>query len=380
MTENRPTIADIAAAAGVSKGAVSYALNGKPGVSAATRERILAIARSLGWHPNRAARALSAGRAGAVGLLVDRPAWVLGVEPFFMQLISGLEAELARSGTALLMQAIDGGEGDREAEEAAYRAWWGERRVDGAIIVDLGPDDYRLNLAAELGMPAVAIGSPGRPLPPGVSAVSVDDGAGARETLEYLVALGHRRIARVAGPTRFLHTELRTTAVRSATRELGVPEPCTEYTDYTGEGGAHATRRLLSGPVRPTAIVYDNDVMAVAALGVAHEMGFRVPADLSLVAWDDSALCRLPHPALSAIDRRVPEYGERAAAELIRLIGGGPGFGREVRLEPPPRLVPRGSTAPLAEPGRPGGPPAGGHRERPAGPVSAGAPDPVEGE
>jgi DNA-binding LacI/PurR family transcriptional regulator len=354
VTGNRPTIADIAAAAGVSKGAVSYALNGKPGVSAETRERILAIAARLGWHPNRAARALSAGRACAVGLLVDRPAWVLGVEPFFMQLISGLEAELARAGTALLMQSIDGqrdrrDRGDRAAEEAAYRAWWGERRVDGVIVVDLAPDDYRIDLAAGLGMPAVAIGRPDRPLPTGLSAVWVHDDIAIREALAYLVALGHRRIARVAGPTRFLHTHQRTAAVREAAEGLGVAEPLTVHTDYTGEGGAGATRRLLAGGIgtRPTAIVYDNDVMAVAALGVAYEMGIRVPADLSVVAWDDSALCRLVHPALSAIDRRVPEYGERAAAALLELIGSGTGSGRAVPIEPPPRLVPRGSTAPL---------------------------------
>jgi DNA-binding LacI/PurR family transcriptional regulator len=117
----RPTIADIAEAAGVSKGAVSYALNGKPGVSDRTRARILEIAGRMGWHPSSAARALSEGRTGAVGLVVGRPAWVLGVEPFFMQLISGVEAGLAASGTALLLQVTQ----DARAEEAAYRRWWG---------------------------------------------------------------------------------------------------------------------------------------------------------------------------------------------------------------------------------------------------------------
>src|SRR5215217_5545683 len=88
----RKTIGDIAKAAGVSKGAVSYALNGKPGVSDVTRQRIRAIAQELGWHPSSAARALSDGRTGVLGLIVDRPARTLGIESFFMQLISGIEA------------------------------------------------------------------------------------------------------------------------------------------------------------------------------------------------------------------------------------------------------------------------------------------------
>src|SRR5581483_8614933 len=98
----RPTIADIARHAGVTKAAVSFALNGQPGVSAATRERILAIAKEIGFQPITAARALSDGRAGAFGLIIDRPARTLGVEAFFMQLISGIQTELTQSHITLL--------------------------------------------------------------------------------------------------------------------------------------------------------------------------------------------------------------------------------------------------------------------------------------
>src|SRR2546430_2675739 len=103
----RPTIADIAKAAGVSKGAVSYALNGRPGVAESTRRRILEIAQGLGWAPSSAARALSDGRAGAIGLVIDRPARVLAVEPYFMQLVAGIEAAITGSPFALLLQVID---------------------------------------------------------------------------------------------------------------------------------------------------------------------------------------------------------------------------------------------------------------------------------
>jgi DNA-binding LacI/PurR family transcriptional regulator len=116
----RPTITDIARIAGVTKAAVSFALNGQPGVSVATRQRILAIAEEIGFEPNSAARALSDGRAGAYGLVIDRPARLLGLEPFFMQLISGIQAELSGGHTALLLATAE----DQAAEIAMYRSWW----------------------------------------------------------------------------------------------------------------------------------------------------------------------------------------------------------------------------------------------------------------
>jgi DNA-binding LacI/PurR family transcriptional regulator len=333
----RPTIADIAQAAGVSKGAVSYALNGKAGVSTQTRERVLEIAARMGWHPSSAARALSEGRSGAIGLVVDRPAWVLGIEPFFMQLISGMEAELSRMGTALLLQVTD----DPQAEAETYRRWWGERRVDGVILIDLRERDPRIDLVRDLELPAVVLGHAENI--PGVPSMWIEDGVAVHETVDYLVALGHRRIARVAGPEYFVHTRDRGEAFTEAARRLGLTDVQTLYTDYSGEGGARATRRLLSSVSRPTAVVFDNDVMAVAALSVAQEMGIGVPDTLSVVAMDDSALCQLVHPALTAVSRRVPDHGSRAVRALLDLIRGA--SVEDVRLETPV-LVPRGSTAP----------------------------------
>src|SRR5262245_323574 len=167
----RLTISDIADAAGVSTGAVSYALNGKPGVSPATRERVLRIADSLGWRPSNAARALTRSRAGALGLIVDRPAQVLGVEPFFMQLVAGIEAALRSDpSTALTLQLTE----DSAAETETYRRWWAERRVDGVILVDLHEQDARLDVVTEIGLPAVALGYPQSPAVPAIWAD--DDG------------------------------------------------------------------------------------------------------------------------------------------------------------------------------------------------------------
>jgi DNA-binding LacI/PurR family transcriptional regulator len=333
----RPTIADIAQRAGVSKGAVSYALNGQPGVSQATRERIVAIAREIGFNPNNAARALSGASARAVGLTLCRPARILSIEPFFMGLISGFEAELAARGFALTLQVV----ADPENEVAVYRRWWGERRVDGVFVTDLRDDDVRIPVLQELQLPAVVIGGPGDT--GSVSQIWSDDAGAITEAVRYLVALGHRRIARVGGLPDLLHTQTRTAAFSTICRSLGLESAVTVSADYTGEEGSRATRRLLIAADRPTAIIYDNDVMAVAGLAVAQEMGLNVPLDLSIVAWDDSPLCSLVHPPLTALSRDISEYGAYAARQLLAAIAGERVGNVEAGTA---HLTPRGSTAP----------------------------------
>jgi DNA-binding LacI/PurR family transcriptional regulator len=333
----RPTIADIAQRAGVSKGAVSYALNGQPGVSEATRQRIMAIAREIGFNPNSAARALSKASAKAVGLTLSRPARILSIEPFFMGLISGFEAELSARSYALTLQVVS--TPDNEVE--VYRRWWGERRVDGVFVTDRRDGDVRIPVLEELQLPAVVIGGPGDT--GSVAQIWSDDAGAVTEAVRYLVALGHRRIARVGGLPDLLHTQTRTRAFTEVCASLGLESAVTVPCDYTGEEGGRATRRLLIDAARPTAIIYDNDVMAVAGLAVAQEMGLGVPADLSIVAWDDSPLCSLVHPPLTALSRDIAEYGAHAARQLLAAIAGE--MVRDVEAGTA-HLTPRGSTAP----------------------------------
>ena len=348
----RPTIADIARQAGVTKAAVSFALNGQPGVSAATRERILAIAQEVGFQPNSAARALSDGRAGAFGLVIDRPARMLGVEPWFTQLISGIQGELSGDHTALLFTMAE----DQDAEIAMYRSWWAQRRVDGVLLVDLQIGDRRIGVLEQLRMPAVVIGDPAGA--GSLPAVWQDDAAATRAVVEYLAGAGHRRIARVTGIPRFWHTKIRTDAFRAAAQAVGVQAVLLEG-DYTGENGAAATRQLLLGAEPPTAIVYDNDLMAVSGLGAAQQAGVEVPAGLSIVAWDDSAFCEVVHPPLTALTRDVAAYGAHAARVLVQAAAGA-----EVGhyQEAPAVLTVRGSTGPVPREAarRPGRQPAGG--------------------
>jgi DNA-binding LacI/PurR family transcriptional regulator len=329
----RPTIADIARRAGVTKAAVSFALNGQPGVSAATRERILAIADEIGFEPSSAARALSDGRAGAFGLIIDRPARTLGSESFFMQLISGIQAELAQNHITLLLTMAE----DQAEEIRRYRTWWAQRKVDGVFLVDLQVRDRRIRALEELGIPAVVLGTPrgSGSLP----AVWQDDRAATEAVVGYLAGLGHRRIARVGGFARYWHSKLRTDSLAQVAGTAGI-EAVSVAADYTAEHGAEATRDLLKQPGRPTAILYDNDVMAVAGLGAAQRMGVRVPADLSIVAWDDSTLCELVHPALTALRRDIPAAGANAARMLREAVAGGQ---PDHFQEPPPVLLARDS-------------------------------------
>lgn len=330
----RPTIADIAARAGVTKAAVSFALNGQPGVSEATRERILAIAAELGFQPSSAARALSDGRAGALGLVIDRPARTLGVEPFFVQLIAGIQGELSADHTALMFTMAE----DQAAEIELYRTWWAQRRVDGVFLVDLQLRDRRVAVLRQLKMPAVVFGSPrgSGSLP----AVWQDDAAAMRMVVEHLAGLGHQRLARVGGIPRYWHSKLRADAFAGLALDFGMDSASVEC-DYTRELGADATRKLLGGKRPPTAIIYDNDLMALSGLAVAQQLGIDVPGQLSIVAWDDSLLCELVHPAITALRRDIAAVGAQGA-RLLTSLAGGASVGSVG--EPVPVLMERGST------------------------------------
>ncbi|MFJ5807917.1 LacI family DNA-binding transcriptional regulator [Streptomyces sp. NPDC093093] len=383
----RPTIKDIARRSGVSESAVSFALNDRPGVSEDTRARVRRIAEELGWQPNSAARALSGERSGAVGLVLARPAHTLGVESFFLRLVSGVQEVLSVGRIALLFQVVE----DVDAECAVYRRWWAERRVDGVIVVDPRIDDPRPELLAGLGLPAVMVGGPDAPGPdapgpdapgpdapgpdaPGAgdlgagdlgpdpagsrpaaapavpparrpSTIRADDAGAMVQVLEHLHGLGHRRITHVAGLPGLAHTARRMASLRtwSEGRGLGPDRARSVVTDYSDAEGAAATRRVLAEPEPPTALVYDNDVMALAGLAVAAELGIPVPGRLSIVAWDDSALCRVTHPRLTALVRDTAAFGRLAAEELLAVLAGGVPRTRQSEL---PRLEPRESTAP----------------------------------
>ncbi len=337
MSTTRPTIADVARRAGVSKGAVSFALNDRPGLSAQTRERILAVARDMGWAPDPRARGLTNRRAYALGLIVAKPPRLLDADPFFPAFIAGVQEELAPRGLALVMQVVT----DERAERDGYRQLATERRVDGVYLSDLRLDDSRLELVAELGIPAVTLGRP--PGDSTIPAVVADDAAGIDAAVDHLVGLGHRRIGHVAGPTSLIHGAGRMVAWEAALARHGLPRGPGRHGDFTPAGGARATRGLLRLAEPPTAILYANDLMAIAGISVAHQLGVRVPDDLSIVGFDDTALAEHVSPALTTVRVDPQRWGRRATRLLLEFIESG--RAADVVM-PAPSLIVRRSTGP----------------------------------
>lgn len=313
----RVTIKEIAQRAGVSKGAVSYALNNQPGVSEATRARVLKVAEELEWVPNRAARQLSAARSETFGLVLARSAKTLSEEPFYMGFVGGVESVLSEKSYALALQVVP----DLADEMATYRKWAAERRVDGVIVVDLRVDDPRIPLLRRLELPAVLVGDPA--LADGMTCVWTDATTAMNVAVEHVASLGHQAIARVAGPPEHGHVWIRDQAFAAVSRRLEL-DVRVLHTDFSGEEGAAATRELMATEARPTAIIYDNDLMAVAGLSVINGLGLSSPKDVTLVAWDDSTLCRLTHPTLTAMSHNIVAYGSEVAQRLFGLLDGAP--------------------------------------------------------
>lgn len=335
---SRVTIADIARDLGISKAAVSYALTGRPGVGHETRQRVLAAAEQMGWYPSSSARALTGAETGVVGLVLSRPPELLTFETFFVHLLAGLEQVLAERGSSLLLRVI----GDHPQEEVAtYRRWWGERRIDGVILLDERYRDPRLDQIREAMIPAVLCGGPLRDWT--MPALWTDHGADADLAVAHLHALGHRRLAHVSGPTEFVHERARRRGVRRAATKRGMTVRTVEGA-YTGPDAARHTTRLLVDPdERPTAIVYGSDVMAASGLAAAVEAGLRVPDDLSLLSWDDSQLATLMRPSVTALRRDNLGYGVLAGHTLLDLVEG---RNRGLVQLPASDLVVRDSTGP----------------------------------
>ncbi|WP_034649332.1 LacI family DNA-binding transcriptional regulator [Cellulomonas sp. HZM] len=277
-------------------------------------------------------------RSDAVGLVLARPARMLGHEPFFGELIAGIEEVLATEDRSLLLHVVP----DHAAEIEAYRRWAAGGMVDAVVVVNVVEDDSRIGVVAELGLPAVVVGGPSSGME--FSNVWIDDAQATRDAVDYLVGLGHTQLARVSGPHALLHTRARSDAFTDECARRGVQGVIVEG-DYGEEAGKRAARSLLGRRGAPTAIVFDNDVMALAALAVAHEMGIDVPARLSLLAWDDSALCRLSSPPLSAMTLDVHGMGQQVGQCVLNTLADGPVRAYQAPMQ---RLSARASTGRVA--------------------------------
>ncbi|MCA5893775.1 substrate-binding domain-containing protein [Isoptericola sp. NEAU-Y5] len=270
-----------------------------------------------------------------VGLVLARPARMLAIEPFFMELVAGIEEVLGAVDMSLLLHVVH----DLDAELATYRRWAANGTVGATVVTNVRTDDPRPAALRELGIPYVVAGGP-RP-DDDAPHVWIDNARPVRDVVAYLAGLGHGVIAHVTGPAVFAHTRTRTQAFAERCRSVGV-EARTIEGEYTEESGARAVQELLGLDPQPTAVVFDNDVMAIGGLEQARSSGVDVPARLSVVAWDDSALCRLSSPPLSVMHHDVHGMGRLIGEAVLDAIGGAAPV---TRTAPFPRLIVRGSTS-----------------------------------
>jgi DNA-binding LacI/PurR family transcriptional regulator len=288
--------------------------------------------------PTSGSPRLAGSRRPSIGVILRHPARLLGIEPFFMEFVRGVESVLAAHDAILVLQVQPG----IDEEVDSYRRWHDRKLVDGVILVNIRVADTRLDLLERMGVPTVVVGHP--QAAHGLACVWTDDRTVMENAVEYLVGLGHRRLARVTGPEDLLHTQERTSAFHDAAGRRGATGTI-EPGDYSKASGVAATARLLAVDVddRATAIIYDNDVMALAGLELLNAKGVDVPGDISLIAWDDSFQSQLA--AMSALSHDVYAYGALVADTMMATLRRkAPGLA-QAEL---PMLVERGTTGPPA--------------------------------
>ncbi|MFF0156973.1 LacI family DNA-binding transcriptional regulator [Streptomyces sp. NPDC005263] len=328
----QPTIRDVAERAGVSKSLVSLVLRGSEQVRPERREAVLRAVRELGYRPNAAARSLSEQRTRTVGVLLNDLR-----NPWFVDLLDGLNSLLHDHGLHMLLG--DARLNRRTGQDLARPFL--DLQVDGLVVVGTLPDAAALGPVAAR-MPVVVAGAR-EPVPDGVDVVAGDDERGARLVTEHLIALGHRRIAHLAGYGAV--GELRRRSFEAVMRAHGpAGRALVEAGDMTEEGGFRTAVRLLSRRERPTAVVAVNDIAAVGVLSAAEELGLRVPEDLSVTGYDNTSISRLRHLWLTTVDNAGHEVGRRAARCLLDRFEGAGGAGRTHLATP--TLEIRGTTAP----------------------------------
>ncbi|MCM3522192.1 LacI family DNA-binding transcriptional regulator [Curtobacterium sp. P97] len=250
-----------------------------------------------------------------IGLTLVRASEIYGAEPWFHEFTAGVDQVVRPLGHSVLLRVL----GSRADELEWLRGWQDKRAVAGVVLVDLIEDDPRVQLVADVGMPAVAVSSP--LVSGGLPTVWTNDDAAMRTAVRALAGLGHSALGLVGGPPELAHTITRAAAFTGACAELHLTAHFASG-DYSSESGARAFESLTGGDTPPSAVVFDNDLMALGGLDAARRSGLRVPEDVSIVAWDDSALCQLSAPPLASLSHDVQRIGRLVGETLASLLRG----------------------------------------------------------
>lgn len=315
----RPTLEEVALRAGVGRGTVSRVINGSPRVSDRAKAAVEAAIAELGYVPNRAARALAGNRTDAIALVIPEPETRLFAEPYFSDIIRGIGAELADTDMQLLLTLIR-----TPKERTRFAQYLAAHRVDGVLLVSVHEDDPLPDLLEQLEVPAVLNGR--RSDLETVSYVDADNVGGARAAVAHLIARGRRQVATITGPPDMYVARSRLDGYRQAVEaaagglDAGFDTELVARGDFTEEGGRRAMRELLVRRPGVDAVFAASDVMAAGARAVLREAGRRVPDDVALIGFEDSAIARHMDPALTSVRQPTEEMGRTMARVLMEEI------------------------------------------------------------
>ncbi|MDQ1034004.1 LacI family transcriptional regulator [Streptomyces sp. V3I8] len=335
--KKRVTITDVARHAGVSTAAVSKVMRNAYGVSAAMREKVRAAMAELDYRPHAAARGMR-GRTYTIGILLDNIR-----NTFFADILDGIRDELRDSEyTVLIGDAGFGAEAQGKTVQAMV-----DRQMDGLILI--APSTRRSEvLSTAQSTPTVVIGH--HDTSELHDSVVDADGAGAALVVDHLVSLGHRNIALVSSPGTRSSKWARTPEIvlsNGYAEAMGRNELAEHTricrTAYSDEGGYKAGMSLLTADDRPTAIMTGADVAALGVWRAAHELGLRVPQDVSLVGYNNTAIADLATVQLTSVDQAGHDMGATAARLLIERVEGHRAHAVQTTMTP--RLVVRDSTS-----------------------------------
>ena len=331
----------VAARAGVSRTTVSFVLNARAGsgIAAATRARVLAAARELGYVPSAAARSLVSGRTLTVGFVVCDARHLL-TDAYLPQAIFTLTQVAHARGFRVLVEAVDDPE-----RPAAYQALVRSARIDGMVVMNPRREDAQLAELIDSRYPVVTIGRP--PSERG-HMLDVDNVAAVQDATAHVLQAGRRRIAHLGyGSPRYATVAERRAGYRAALAAAGVAtdERLVTFGNYSADSGAAAMRSLLQrlghrpgGPAPFDALVCGNDTVALGALTALREVGLRVPADVAVVGFDDIPMAAHAAPPLTTVRMPLLAMGEAAGHLLLELLESGPRE-REARLLPTQLVV-----------------------------------------
>lgn len=339
----RVTMKDVAKAARVSVSTVSLVINDTGGISEATREHVRAVIRELKYTPDAQARRLSSGQAGVVALVM--PPWREAfADPYFLDLMRGALEAVRDRGFQMLLEICD----DRFREHRLWNDLFAAKKVDGLLIATPYLDQDYLAELEERNLPALLVNGE-RPDLPRLDYVGYDDVACGEDAVDYLLGLGHRRIAHIAGDLNHASARHRIEGYEKALARAGVacrPEDVVSG-DYLPLQARDALDAILARPreLHPSAFFCADDTMALSVITHLRECGFSVPGDFSVIGVDDTGAAAKSIPPLTTFKQDIFRLARTAATAFLEKLGR-KGNKEPIRQRHKMELVIRESCAP----------------------------------